>query len=125
MNIKSLQWKAVLYGFLSFILAWVLWAILSSITIGATVKPSESIFYTFSMISGLLPGYIASVISKKHYLVHSALTGTAVAAGILLFWALMGILEQAAMYGVIATPVFLIALSLIGGVVAKLQGKTI
>jgi len=124
MDSNTIQWKAISYGFISFILVWVVWAMASNIIVGGDNKPNEAIFYTTSVISGLLPGYIASVISRKHFLVHSAFAGIAIALGILLFWALVGSLEQGSLYSLIATPAFLIVLSLLGGLIAKLQGKT-
>jgi len=124
MDMQHIQWKSILYGFLSFIMLWVIWSTIVGIVTDETSIPNEAIFYTISALSGLLPGYIASVTSRKHYLLHSAFTGLAISAGILLFWLIIGAMEQASLYSLITTPAYLIILSLLGGLIAKLSGKT-
>ena len=123
MELQSLHWKAVSYGFLSFIAVWVIWNITHNIhTEGA--KSNMAVFYTTSTISGLLPGYISSVVSRNSFVVHSIITGLLISIALFLFWALLGALSQVTLYNYVATPLFFIVLSILGGGIAKLQGKT-
>lgn len=123
MDKQHIQWKSIFYGFLSFIMLWVIWSTLVRIASDETNMPNEAVFYAISVLSGLLPGYIASITSRKHYLLHSAFTGIAISAGILLFWSVIGAIAHASLYSLITTPVYLIILSLLGGLIAKLLGK--
>ena len=122
MELNTLQWKAISYGFISFVVVWVVWSVLVSIVTEDGIS-NEAVFYTTSVISGLLPGYIASTISRNNFLIHSTFTGIAIATSLLLFWVLMGALEQGSLYSLTATPVFFIVLSILGGLIAKLQRK--
>lgn len=123
MEISILQWKAIRSGLISFIAVWVLWSVASRIFVGSEGVHNLAIFYTTSVISGMLPGYIASIVSGKYYLVHSLVTGAVVSLVLILFWVLIGALTKDSIISIITAPIFLITLSFIGGVVAKLQGK--
>ena len=123
MELQSLHWKAISYGFLSFIAVWVIWNITHNIH-AEGAKSNEAVFYTTSTISGLLPGYIASVVSRKSFVIHSIVTGLVISIALFLFWALLGAFSQVTLYNYVATPIFFIVLSILGGVIAKLQGKT-
>ena len=125
MENNEIQWKAVAYGLITFICVWVLWAVFSNMLVNSAETPNEAIFHATSIISGLLPGYIASLVSGKQFLVHSFITGAVLTIGILVFWALVGALSQSSIFSLIMTPIFLITLSVLGGFIAKLQGKTI
>lgn len=125
MEISKLQWKAVKWGVISFIAVWVIWSISSRLFVGSEGSPNITVFYTVSVLSGLIPGYIASVISGKYFVTHSLVTGIVASLVLLLFWALIGAMTQDAIVSLVTTPLFLITLSLLGGVIAKLQGKAV
>ena len=125
MEIGKLQWKAVKWGLISFVAVWVIWSVSSRLIVGSEGLPNIAVFYTASVLSGLLPGYIASIVSGKYYVAHSFVTGVAVSLVLLLFWALIGAISQDAIASLLTTPVFLITLSLIGGVIAKLQREAL
>ena len=123
MDMRSLHWKAVSYGFLSFIVVWVIWNIAVNIGI-ENFKSNETVLYTTSTISGSLSGYVTSAVARKNFVIHSMITGLMISVALLLFWALLGALEQVSLYNFVATPIFFIVLSMLGGAIAKLQGKT-
>ena len=123
MELQSLHWKAISYGVLSFVAVWVIWSITHNIHSGAA-KSNEAVFYTTSIISGLLAGYIASVASRKGFVIHNIITGLFISIALFLFWALLGALAHTTLYNYVATPIFFIVLSILGGGIAKLQGKT-
>jgi uncharacterized membrane protein len=123
MELQTLHWKAISYCFLSFIAVWAIWNITHNIH-AEGAKSNESVFYTTSAISGLLPGYTASVVSRKSFVIHCIITGLLISIALFLFWALLGALTKVTLYNYVATPTFFIVLSIIGGVIAKLQGKT-
>jgi len=125
MEIDKLQWKAVKWGLISFIAVWLIWSVSSRLLVDSEGSPNIAVFYTVGVLSGLLPGYIASIVSGKYFVAHSLVTGIAVSLVLLLFWALIGALAQGSIVSLITTPILLITLSLVGGVIAKLQGKAL
>ena len=125
MEIRNLHWKGIKWGLVTFITIWVLWSITSNILVGDDGVPNIAVFYTVSALSGLLPGYIASIVSGKYFVIHSLVTGIVVSLVLLLFWSFMGALSQETIASFVTTPIFLIVLSLLGGGIAKLQGKAL
>lgn len=111
------------WGIVSFIAVWVLWSISSRLLADGEGSPNIAIFYTVAILSGLLPGYIASAVSGRDYVSHSLAAGVAASLVLLLFWALIGAISLDTITGTVTTPIFLVILSVIGGVIAKLQGK--
>jgi len=121
MDTANLNWKAISYGFVSFFLLWVGYSVVVNVIYGGD-KSNEAVFYTVTIISGMLPGYIASSLSSN-FLLHSMIAGVVTSAFLLLFWVLVGVINQGSLYSIVAAPVLLVVLSLLGGLIAKLQGK--
>lgn len=120
---SNIQWRAVKWSALSFVVIWVAWSILTRIVIGTEKTPDMAIFYTVTIISGMAPGYIASVMAGQNYLTHSFVTGLVISALLIIFWVLIGAISSNNIAGTITTPAMLIGLSMIGGAIAKFQGK--
>ena len=90
MDIRNLQWKAIKWGLVTFIAIWISWSIASNILVGDDGVSNISVFYTVSALSGLLPGYIASIVSGKRFVAHSIATGVVVSLVLLLFLVIYG-----------------------------------
>ena len=115
---KSINYKAVLYGFSSYVLIWILWSFLGSFA----SNESGITIYLISVVTnfaGLVPGYIAARIAKVRQLFHGLVSGAAVGISILVFWYAMGALDNSYWYSYMILPTNTVIMSLLGGVVAK------
>ena len=113
-----LNYKAILYGFASYVMVWVAWAIYSIIV----SNHSEVHLFIMSIVThlaGLVPGYVAASIAKVRQLLHGLTIGIIIGSGIVLFWFSMGALENLTWTSYMQLPISTMIMSLLGSIVAK------
>ena len=116
MNI--LNYKAILYGFASYVFVWVVWA-LYSIVVSSSSDVHLFIMSVITNLAGLVPGYVAARIAKIRQLIHGLTIGAIVGLGIILFWSSIGALENLTWPSYLQLPITTMVMSLLGSIVAK------
>jgi putative membrane protein (TIGR04086 family) len=123
---RVLQWKAIIYGVSAFIAAWILiWVLYSSFIASADGRfKSELHFQIYGAITFVLSGYISARSVQNNFILHGAATGMVVSLIIIVFWLLVDSFNQNTLYSFIVTPIYIIVMSSLGGIITKWQRNT-
>jgi len=116
-----------MYGVAAFIAAWLfLWYLYSSFIANDEGRfNSELHFQIFSAVAFVFSGYISAHSVKSNFIIHAAAAGIVVSIILIIFWSFMDSYNQNTLFSFIMTPIYITALSSLGGIITKLQRKTL
>jgi hypothetical protein len=123
---NDVRWKYVFFGVGAYILAWILWNVISIFifTSASSAPINEAyalIFQIFNFAVGLVPGYVAGILAKVRPIFHAFLAGSVISALMILYYYIFGVFQKSTLSSILFIPIFLMILSSLGGVVANWQ----